>query len=40
MEWIPEIVLQKYVKDNMEKFSDHFEGQITYVEWNNDRYPD
>ena len=40
MEWIPEIVLQKYVKDNMEKFSDYFEGKITYVEWNNDRYPD
>ena len=40
MEWIPELVLQKYVKDNMEKFSDYFDGKITYVEWRNDRYPD
>ena len=40
MEWIPESVLQKYVKDNMKKFSDYFDGEITHVEWRNDRYPD
>ncbi len=40
MEWIPERVLQKYVKDNKEKFAKYFEGEITSVIWNNDRYPD
>ena len=40
MEWIPESVLQKYVKDNMKKFSDYFDGEITHVEWRNGRYPD
>ena len=40
MEWIPETVLQRYVKDNKDKFSQYFEGKITHVEWRNDRYPD
>lgn len=40
MEWIPEIVLQRYVKDNKDKFSQYFSGKITHVEWMNDRYPD
>ena len=40
MEWIPERVLQKYVQKNKEKFAKHFDGTITSVTWNNDRYPD
>jgi len=40
MEWIPERVLQKYVQKNKEKFAKHFDGTITSVIWNNDRYPD
>jgi len=40
MEWIPERVLQKYVQKNKEKFAKHFDGTITSVLWNDDRYPD
>lgn len=40
MEWIPEKILQKYIQKNKEKFAEHFEGKITSVVWNNDRYPD
>lgn len=40
MEWIPEIVLQRYVKENKDKFSQYFDGKITHVEWRDDRYPD
>jgi len=40
MEWIPERVLQRYVLENKEKFAKYFDGKITHVDWNDDRYPD
>lgn len=42
MEWIPEIVLQKYVKDNPEHFKNIFDGKIPRIEYNRirDNYPD
>lgn len=42
MEWIPEKVLQKYVKDNPEHFKNIFDGKIPRIEFNRimDKYPD
>ena len=42
MEWIPEKVLQRYVKENPHLFQDHFDAKISYVRFNQpfDRYPD
>lgn len=42
MEWIPEIVLQKYVRDNPEHFKNIFDGKIPRIEFNRirDNYPD
>lgn len=40
MEWIPERVLQRYVKENKEKFDKYFNGTISEVILNNDIYPD
>jgi len=42
MEWIPERVLQKYVRDNPGKFAYLFNGKIPFIEFNSimDRYPD
>lgn len=42
MEWIPEKVLQKYVRDNPEHFKEIFDGKIPWIEFNRilDKYPD
>jgi len=42
VEWIPEIVLQKYVRDNPEHFKNIFDGKIPRIEFNRikDNYPD
>ena len=42
MEWIPEKVLQKYVRDNPQKFSYLFDGKTPHIQFNDimDRYPD
>jgi len=34
MEWIPEKVLQKYVRDNPEKFSYLFDGKTPHIQFN------
>lgn len=42
MEWVPEKVLQKYVRDNPKKFAYLFDGKIPHIQFNDimDRYPD
>ena len=42
VEWIPEKVLQKYVRDNPEHFKNFFDGKIPRIEFNRimDNYPD
>ena len=42
MEWIPEKVLQKYVRDNPDHFKKIFDGKIPRIEFNRilDNYPD
>ncbi len=42
MEWIPEKVLQKYVRDNPQKFAYLFDGMTPHIQFNDimDRYPD